>query len=238
MYIQKHGVLEKTGQLVTCHRIIKLEIIASQGIVLASVGSYVTPEAQQYAYMHEAAWPLFEFDGNPFMVIAQKLIEPEGLCEGGVIIQDFTTELEIAQARKWVSIKASRDYVMYGGCTTSLGRIDTTSVSQIKLANAALEASQAKAAGNTTWSKEWDMYDNTSKVFNADEILLLQATLTYFVDLCQANGRRLRNLNNSATTPEEVDEINEGTGWPDSEAVLVIPEPEPAPEPESEVEDE
>lgn len=108
------------------------------------------------------------------------------------------------------TIKESRDEAQQGGCDTPSGRVDTDTVSQLKITGAVVTAQIAPAG----WSIDWTMADNSVVTLDAPAMIAIGLAVSSHVDACHQYGRTLGAALESANTIPDAYAVIEGATWP------------------------
>jgi hypothetical protein len=86
------------------------------------------------------------------------LVSGSGPLNGATMLNDSSADIEDARSAKWVEVKALRDEVEFGGCSTALGLIDSDEVSQQRVTST---LAFADLIGATSFGVGWTMADNS-----------------------------------------------------------------------------
>jgi len=69
-------------------------------------------------------------------------------------------------------------------------------------------------AGNTTWSINWTMADNTTVAHSGSEMIALGLAVAAYMEEAHDNAAALRAALEAAETSAEIAAVDIDTGWP------------------------
>lgn len=104
---------------------------------------------------------------------------------------------------KWETIKSARDYHETGTFTWNGHLVDAD---KDRITGAATGVLIAQAAGQP-FADVWTLADNSTIPVSGPDVLSMGVTLMQHVSSCHAHARALRDLINSSTTKEQVEQI-------------------------------
>lgn len=208
--IEKPATAENQA-LVSHHKVTRAEISPDGDAITLFVSSWPNEQARL-----TGADPI-AYSASRILIqdlpTASKLLEDlgsvltgQGWLSGGLAVNDKTTTIEIAKARKWMSIKAVRDRLEFSTFTWNGLVFNTDPTSQARIAGAVINAMAAKSL-NQSYSVEWTLSDNTSYVLDIDNVIALGQALAAHVQALHAKSREIRAEIDNATTIEEVEAI-------------------------------
>lgn len=122
-------------------------------------------------------------------------------------------DLADARAQVWARAKAYRDQRIGGGCATPAGRVQTDTVSQGRIGNAAL-AAFIKKAGGEPFAVDWTMEDDSIVTLDADGMIAMGFAVMSYVAGCQNAGTAIRVTIDAAASAAAVQAIDIQAGYP------------------------
>ena len=196
---------------VSYHKIIMMTSKPDMTAIQLHVGSWTSEEA--YKSGIPATW-----NSYPEIPLATSLDSAETELSklepfiGAVKIADWNP-LEFEKFKKWLEIKTIRNTKEQNGFVwNSTKTFDSSTNSQLKLQNLAIQAQQALDQ-NKEFSVTWTLKDNTDVTLNAQEILEVNAALSKHIQDLYEISRNLRPLIDNAQTVEEVQRVK----WPEND---------------------
>jgi hypothetical protein len=156
---------------------------------------------------------LVEVNGGSYNVTSDSdtdiVIRLAGKFVSPSIIYIRARSFEALKGIKWEDVKKYKQSVLYGGCLTPLGRIDTTLESQNSITFYALQAVQ-----DPNFTIDWTMKDNSVVSMNSTEFVNVYQTLLNFKKDCQTRSEYFRAAIDNTTTLGQLEAINIYEGWP------------------------
>lgn len=205
-------IIPTPNGVTAAHRVVKSELVGA--ILRLQVHMY--PSADKADDTH-LLWQ--EYPELPVVVLDAQ--DPEGSLEcalvalaggmfaGGTIVSAAAgNDLENAQARKWVEIKAERDALESGGFDLAGvgGRFDSDAESRARIVGAAMAAKIARDAGQA-YAIRWTLADNTTVELDADGVIDVGFALLAHTDGIHQRSRALYAAIQAAETTEAVEAI-------------------------------
>jgi hypothetical protein len=110
---------------------------------------------------------------------------------------------------RWGLMKIARDQMEQGGFVWDGSTFDSDTVSQSRIQGASQLATLA-ALASQPFEVPWTLADNTVRVLTGAEMLSTGEAMGIHIMTAHAIGRSLRDVIESATTPEEIEAVS----WP------------------------
>lgn len=111
------------------------------------------------------------------------------------------------KAAKWEQVKAQRDAAEFGLFEWAGHSFDGDEAAQRRITLAVMGAQAALIAGNTVWSVDWTLADNTSLTLSASDMMGVANALGANIAQAHAAARAKRQQIQQAATKEELDAI-------------------------------
>lgn len=124
----------------------------------------------------------------------------------GTIVSDDSTSLDSQKARQWALVKASRDTAMSTYFTWDSSKFDSDDLSQSRITGGVVLA-QLALAQSQPFSMTWTLYDNTTRVLAATDMVAVGVALGTFVQGLIDKGTAYRNQIDAATDAASVQAI-------------------------------
>ncbi len=119
----------------------------------------------------------------------------------------WVLNLTVGQLAAWARVKAARDAAINAGVTYNGNVYDSDAKAQLRVTGAAQMAQLAIAAGNTTYSINWTLANNSTVTLTAQEVLAMAQTVGTNYQTLFAKGQTLRAQINAATTQAQLDAV-------------------------------
>lgn len=137
-------------------------------------------------------------------------------CSTGEV---FTRPLELpplshSQDAMWRLVKAERDRRIAAGCIVpGIGIFDTDEAARANI-NGAVTGAILSAQSNQDFSIRWKLADNTVTELSGSQMIAVGVTVLAHVSACHSRSQALGELIWSATSYDELNNIDVLTGWP------------------------
>lgn len=197
------------GAPTTYHKIVKIEGQAKEGTLLVNVASWPSEadhmSGKAPSWMHYETLPL---SASLLDSITSSLVTA-GNFETATVVAD-TTDFDAAKVRKWVDIKATRDFQEFGGFTWDGSVFDSNPISVARITGSVVMAMLAANVGQP-FLQTWKLADNTTRNLDGAQMMSVGLTLGQHVSAVHGTAETLYQAIQAATTQEELDAVV----WPD-----------------------
>ncbi len=209
MYILADAITPH-GAPATTHRIKSVEITDA---VRVYVNSFTSPENDLLVWQDAHEMPLSALATGTYPeCVYTWLVSETGPFSTGHIVTDSTTDLDIKKAKLIIEIKAKRDNLLAGGCTTPSGVVDTDGTSLINLMTN-YQAAMFASLSSASFSISWRMKDNSMVDLDAPAMIAIGNAVLQRNEAIYSKSWEIKAALEAADA-DTIDSVDI-TGWPE-----------------------